>query len=220
MILVLLGPPGAGKATQAQLLGWQHGVPRVSTGDMFREHMARATKLGRKLRAVMDAGGRVTDEITSAIVDERLTRPDASKGFILDGYPRATAQAEHLEDLLASTRRRIDRVVSYEVPAEVVVARVSARRSCAMCGAVYHLDARPPRRAGSCDRDGHGLVALPEDRPDAVRRRLQEYADATRPLKRFYEARGLLLEIDGAGTPQAILASTEDAMRGAVESAA
>jgi adenylate kinase len=220
MILVLLGPPGAGKGTQAKLLAWQYGVPHVSTGDMFRDHTARATKLGRKIQAVMDAGGLVTDEITNAMVDERLSRPDLAKGFILDGYPRTTAQAEHLEDLLRSMRRSIDRVVSYEVPAEVVVARVAGRRSCAMCGALYHLGVSPPRRPGSCDRDGAGLVQRRDDKPENVRKRLEEYADKTRPLKRFYQARRLLTEIEGVGTPQAILASTQGAMRSEAETAA
>ena len=214
MILILLGPPGAGKGTQAKLLAKAHGIPHVSTGNMFRDHLARGTEIGRKIQAVMDAGGLVTDDITNAMVDERLSRPDVASGFILDGYPRTTAQAEHLQGLLASTGRRVDAVVSYEVATEIVVERIGGRRSCPKCGAVYHVSASPPRRAGCCDRDGAGLVHRDDDRPENVKRRMEEYADKTRPLKRFYRELGAIQEIDGVGTPEAILAATQAALRG------
>ena len=144
MILILLGPPGAGKGTQAKLLASRFGVPHISTGDMFREHKARGTEVGKKVQAIMDAGGLVTDDITNAMMKERLSRPDVAGGFILDGYPRTTAQAEYLENLLLSLGRRVDRVVSYEVPEELVVERISGRRSCPRCGAVFHVSANPP----------------------------------------------------------------------------
>jgi adenylate kinase len=214
VILVLLGPPGAGKGTQAKLLAQAHGIPHVSTGDMFRDHKARGTEIGRRIQAVMDAGGLVTDDITNAMVDERLARPDVAGGFILDGYPRTTAQAEHLQGLLGSTGRRIDAVVSYEVATDVVVARIGGRRSCPKCGAVYHLSASPPRRDGACDRDGAALVQRDDDRPENVRKRMEEYADKTRPLKRFYRDLGAIREIDGVGAPEAILAATQAALRG------
>jgi adenylate kinase len=208
MILVLLGPPGAGKGTQAKLLAQHYGVPHISTGDMFREHKARGTELGKKIQAVMDAGGLVTDEITNALVDERLTRADVAKGLILDGYPRTTAQAEHLERVLQGAGRKIDRVVSYEVATELVVDRIGGRRSCPRCGAVYHVSANPPRSAGRCDRDGTALVQRDDDRPENVKKRMQEYADKTWPLKRFYQERQLVTEIEGVGTPEGILAAT------------
>jgi adenylate kinase len=204
VILVLLGPPGAGKGTQAKLLAEQYGIPHISTGDMFRDHKARGTELGKKIQALMDGGGLVTDDITNAMVQERLGRPDTARGFILDGYPRTTAQAQYLESL----GRKIDRVISYEVAEELVVERISGRRSCPRCGAVYHVSANPPRVTGQCDKDQASLVQREDDKPENVKKRLQEYADKTAPLKRFYEDRGLLSAVEGVGTPDGILAAT------------
>jgi len=208
MILILLGPPGAGKGTQAKLLAHEYGVPHISTGDMFRDHKARGTELGKTVQAIMDAGGLVTDDITNAMVKERLSRPDVEGGFILDGYPRTTAQAQYLEALLQSMGRRIDRVLSYEVAEELVVERISGRRSCPRCGAVYHVSANPPRRTGYCDREEAELVQRDDDKPANVKKRMQEYADKTWPLKRFYQERDLVSEIEGVGTPEGILAAT------------
>ncbi len=214
MILLLLGPPGAGKGTQAKLLAQEYRIPHVSTGDMFRDHKARGTELGKKIQAVMDAGGLVTDEITNALVDERLSRPDVAGGLILDGYPRTTAQAEHLERTLASNGRKIDRVVSYEIPTDVVAERMGGRRSCPKCGAVYHVTANPPRRAGACDADGAALVQRDDDKPENVQKRMVEYAEKTKPLKRFYQGRGLVAEVEAQGAPAAILASTRALLGG------
>ncbi|OFX23577.1 MAG: adenylate kinase [Anaeromyxobacter sp. RBG_16_69_14] len=214
MILILLGPPGAGKGTQAKLLSLEYGVPHISTGDMFRDHKARGTKIGREIQAIMDAGGLVTDEITNAMVKDRLARPDVRQGFLLDGYPRTTAQAEYLERELRSTGQKIDRVVSYEVPEELVVERISGRRSCPKCGAVYHVISNPPRRGALCDRDGATLVQRDDDRPENVKKRMQEYADKTWPLKRFYQDRKLVAEVEGVGTPEGILAATRAALEG------
>ena len=209
MILILLGPPGAGKGTQAKLLAAELGVPHVSTGDMFREHKARGTPLGEKVRAIMDAGGLVTDDVTNEMVKERLSRPDAAKGCILDGYPRTAAQAQYLDLLLHSMGRSIARCLSYEVADEVLVERMSGRRSCPKCGTVYHVSQNPPKRDGWCDRDGAGLVQRDDDKPETVRRRLQEYLVKTEPLRRFYRDRNLLAEIEGVGTPEGILAATK-----------
>ncbi|HEX7487673.1 MAG TPA: adenylate kinase [Anaeromyxobacteraceae bacterium] len=209
MILILLGPPGAGKGTQAKLLAQAYGVPHISTGDMFRDHKARGTELGKKIQAIMDAGELVTDDVTNAMVKDRLARPDVASGFILDGYPRTTAQAEYLEQLLQSLGQSIDRVLSYEVAEELVVERISGRRSCPKCGAVYHVSANPPRRTGSCDKDGAALVQRDDDKPENVKKRMQEYADKTWPLKRFYQERGKVAEVEGVGTPAGILAATQ-----------
>jgi adenylate kinase len=214
MILILLGPPGAGKGTQAKLLALEYGIPHISTGDMFRDHKARGTELGKTIQAIMDAGGLVTDDVTNAMVKDRLSRPDVAKGFILDGYPRTTAQAEYLEALLASLGRTIDRVLSYEVAEELIVERISGRRSCPKCGAVYHVSGNPPRRMGYCDKDDQALVQRDDDRPENVKKRMQEYADKTRPLKRFYEDRKLVSEVEGVGTPEGILAATKVALAG------
>jgi len=208
MILVLLGPPGAGKGTQAKLLAEEYQIPHVSTGDMFRDHKARGTAIGKTIQAIMDAGGLVTDDVTNAMVDERLSRPDVARGLILDGYPRTTAQAEHLARLLESSGRRIDAVVSYEVPTELVVARIGGRRSCPKCGAVFHVKDNPPRSVGRCDRDGMGLLLRDDDRPENVAKRMLEYAEKTRPLKGYYQALGFVREVGGEGTPEAILAAT------------
>lgn len=212
MILVLLGPPGAGKGTQAKLLAADLGIPHVSTGDMFRDHKARGTEIGKKVQTIMDAGGLVTDEITNAMVEERLSRPDVARGCILDGYPRTTAQAEYLERLLASRSRKLGRAISYEVGEGVLVDRLSGRRSCPACGAVYHVTQSPPRKAEVCDRDGKPLVQRDDDRAEAVRKRLQEYAAKTEPLRSFYRARGVLSEVDGVGAPEAILAAAKRAI--------
>jgi adenylate kinase len=212
MILILLGPPGAGKGTQAKLLSTELRVPHISTGDMFRDHKARGTEIGKKVQAIMDAGGLVTDDITNAMVKERLSRPDVAQGFILDGYPRTTAQAEFLDQILRSLGRSITRCLSYEVAEDVLVERMSGRRSCPKCGTVYHVSQNPPKRDGYCDRDGAGLVQRDDDKPATVKKRLQEYASKTEPLRRFYREKGLLSEIEGVGTPEGILAATKKAL--------
>src|SRR5512146_2825276 len=212
MILILLGPPGAGKGTQAKLLSSELRIPHISTGDMFRDHKARGTPIGKKVQAIMDAGGLVTDDITNDMVKERLGRPDVAQGFILDGYPRTAAQAQFLDLLLHSMGRQITRCLSYEVSADVLVERMSGRRSCPKCGAVYHVSQNPPKRDGYCDKDGTGLVQREDDKPETVRKRLQEYRAKTEPLLRFYRDRHLLTEIEGVGTPDGILAATKKAL--------
>ena len=208
MILILLGPPGAGKGTQAKLLAQTLAVPHISTGDMFRDHKARATEIGRKVQAIMDSGGLVTDDITNSMVDERLARPDVAAGCILDGYPRTVGQAAHLDGLLARLGRPIGKVISYEVSEQALVDRIGGRRSCPKCGAVYHVTQSPPRKAGACDRDGTALVLREDDKPENVRTRMQEYVAKTAPLKAYYQARGQVAEVDGLGAPEAILAAT------------
>ncbi len=212
MILILLGPPGAGKGTQAKLLSTELRVPHISTGDMFRDHKARGTEIGKKVQAIMDAGGLVTDDVTNAMVKERLSRPDVAPGFILDGYPRTTAQAEFLDQILRSLGRAITRCLSYEVAEEVLVERMSGRRSCPKCGTVYHVSQNPPKRDGFCDRDDTGLVQREDDKPATVKKRLQEYAAKTEPLRRYYREKGLLTQIEGVGTPEGILAATKRAL--------
>jgi adenylate kinase len=212
VILILLGPPGAGKGTQAKLLSTELRIPHISTGDMFRDHKARGTELGKKVAEIMAAGGLVTDDVTNAMVKERLSRPDVAPGFILDGYPRTTAQAEFLDQLLRSMGRAITRALSYEVAEEMLVERMSGRRSCPKCGAVYHVAQSPPKRDGYCDRDGAGLVQRDDDKPETVKKRLQEYGAKTEPLRRFYRDRNLLTEIEGVGTPEGILAVTKRAL--------
>jgi adenylate kinase len=212
MILILLGPPGAGKGTQAKLLAQQYGILHISTGDMFRDHKTRGTPLGKKIQAIMDGGGLVTDDVTNEMVKDRLSQPDVAPGFILDGYPRTVPQAQYLDLLLRSLGRKIDRVISYEVAEETALDRISGRRSCPKCGAVYHVSQNPPKRAGYCDRDVTPLVQREDDKPENVRRRLQDYGTKTEPLKRFYRERGLVADVEGVGTPEGILAVTRKAL--------
>lgn len=209
MILLLLGPPGAGKGTQARLLSAEFRIPHISTGDMFREHKALGTELGLRIRSIMDGGGLVTDDLTNELVKDRLGRPDVKDGFILDGYPRTLPQAEYLEGLLRSMGRQISAAVSYEVPEETLVDRISGRRSCPTCGATYHIAQSPPKRSLVCDKDGAALVLRDDDRPENVRHRMQEYGAKTEPLKRFYRERGVLVAVDGLQAPEAVLAVTK-----------
>jgi adenylate kinase len=208
MILILLGPPGAGKGTQAKLLAQALSIPHISTGDMFRDHKARGTEIGKRVQAIMDAGGLVTDDITNAMVEERLARPDVAQGCILDGYPRTVGQAGFLDGLLARLGKAIGKVISYEVSESALVERIGGRRSCPTCGAVYHLTQQPPRQADRCDKDGAALVQREDDKPENVRKRMQEYAAKTSPLKAYYQVRGQVAEVDGLGAPDAILATT------------
>ncbi|HQR28840.1 MAG TPA: adenylate kinase [Anaeromyxobacteraceae bacterium] len=207
MILILLGPPGAGKGTQAKLLSQELQIPHISTGDMFRDHKARGTELGKKVDAIMASGGLVPDDVTNDMVKDRLSRPDVARGFILDGYPRTAAQAAYLDQLLVSMGRRLDRALSYEIAQDLLVDRMSGRRSCPKCGAVYHVTANPPRQAGVCDREGAELVQRDDDKAETVARRLREYDAKTEPLKRYYAEQGSLSSVPGTGTPEAVLAS-------------
>jgi adenylate kinase len=177
VILILLGPPGAGKGTQAKLLASALSIPHISTGDMFRDHKARGTAIGKQVQAIMDSGGLVTDDITNAMVDERLAR---------------VGQAGHLDGLLARLGRKVGRAISYEVSEEALVQRISGRRSCPSCGAVYHVVQNPPKRVGTCDKDGVALVQREDDQPGKVRMRMQEYATKTAPLKAYYARQGLV----------------------------
>jgi adenylate kinase len=208
VILILLGPPGAGKGTQAKLLASTLAIPHISTGDMFRDHKARATEIGKKVQAIMDSGGLVTDDITNAMVDDRLGRADVMGGAILDGYPRTVGQAEHLDRLLSKLGRTVGKALSYEVSEDALVERIGGRRSCPTCGAVYHVTQNPPKKVGTCDKDGVALVQREDDKPDRVRTRMQEYAAKTAPLKAYYAKRGQVIELDGLGAPEAILGET------------
>jgi adenylate kinase len=208
MILILLGPPGAGKGTQAKLLAKTLQIPHISTGDMFRDHKARGTELGKQVDAIMASGGLVPDDVTNSMVKDRLARPDVAPGFILDGYPRTAAQAAFLDQVLVAMGRKIDRALSYEVPQALLVDRMSGRRSCPKCGTVYHVTANPPRQAGVCDREGAALVQRDDDKAETVARRLQEYEAKTEPLKRYYHERGSLSDVTGTGSPDEVLAAT------------
>jgi len=199
MRLILLGPPGAGKGTQAKLLVDTLGIPQVSTGDMLRAAVKAGTPLGREAKQYMDRGALVPDGVIVGLVRERLQQADCTRGYILDGFPRTVAQAEALGKTLAELKASLDHVVSLEVPTEDLVLRIAGRRTCRNCGAMYHVRFSPSRTAGRCDACGGDTYQREDDREETVRRRLQVYTDQTAPLIDFYAARGLLRRVEGTG---------------------
>ena len=199
MRVVLVGPPGAGKGTQAKFIAERFGIPQISTGDIFRANVAEATPLGRKAKAYMDAGELVPDEVTIAMVRERLAHPDAADGFLLDGFPRTVPQAVALRDILEELDHPLTAVLELRVDEDEVVRRISGRRTCRSCGHVAHVELEPPAVPGVCDRCGGQLFQRDDDQPETIRRRLQVYAEQTAPLVEYYCADELLLRIDALG---------------------
>jgi adenylate kinase len=200
--LIFIGPPGSGKGTQAKRLAAQHGVPHISTGDMLREAIADGTELGRQAAPIMASGALVSDDLMLGIIDERLAKSDAQVGFILDGFPRTLVQAEKLDTIVGKTSGNGDeglRVLQLLVPDDAIVERISLRRSCPTCGAIYHLASAPPAVDMVCDRDGAELIARPDDNETAVRKRLEAFHRQTLPVATFYKAKNLLREVDGVG---------------------
>jgi adenylate kinase len=197
MNIVLMGPPGAGKGTQAEFIKAAYPIPHISTGDMFRAAVSVQTKLGLTAKQYMDSGKLVPDEVTIGIVRERLSEPDCVAGFLLDGFPRTVVQAVALDGLLADSERQIDIVLNVTVPEEILFDRMAGRRSCQACGAVYHVTFSPPAVAGVCDKCAGELVQRVDDQADTVRNRLQVYHDQTAPLLDYYSKRGNLGDIDG-----------------------
>lgn len=197
--LVFLGPPGAGKGTQAVLLAREQKLAHLSTGDMLRAAVAAQTPLGQEADGYIRAGRLVPDELVLRILKDRLRQPDAASGFVLDGFPRNRSQAEALERISS-----VDAVVSFEIPNEILVQRLSARRICPKCQSVYNVESRPPRIPGRCDLDGSELVQRPDDLPEAVATRLDVYAKATAPLLDYYRERSLLRPVNARGTPEEV----------------
>lgn len=195
--IVLLGPPASGKGTQAARLREALNLPHVASGDLFRENLKNETELGLRAKGYMDRGELVPDDVTIAMVMERLSRPDCASGAILDGFPRTIAQAEALDEALARRGQRINLVPCITVPDEVLVERVSGRRLCRTCGEAYHVRFNPPRQPGICDKDGGELYQRDDDKPETVRKRLQVYREQTSPLIDYYRRRDLVVEING-----------------------
>jgi len=199
--LILIGPPGAGKGTQAERLQLDFRLPFISTGEMLRENVKQGTELGMSAKAHMDSGGLVPDELIVAMAGERLDEEDALDGFILDGFPRTAAQAQSLDDQLAAHSRRVTAALLIDVPDADVVKRISGRRVCVKSGHNYHVDFDPPKTEGVCDQDGSRLIQRDDDKPELVRQRLAVYHEKTAPLIDYYDERGVMRRIDGTRSP-------------------
>ena len=199
--LILIGPPGAGKGTQAERLQEDFRLPFISTGDMLRANVKDGTDLGKAAKAHMDAGGLVPDDLIVAMAAERLDEDDTRDGFILDGFPRTTAQAEALEHQLDHEGRRVSAALLLEVPDAEIIKRIAGRRVCVKMGHNYHVDYDPPKNPDVCDQDGSRLIQREDDRPEVVQKRLSVYHDQTAPLVDFYDERGLLRRVDGTRAP-------------------
>jgi adenylate kinase len=206
-MVILLGPPGAGKGTQAQRIAGQFGLQHLSTGDMLRDNIRRDTELVRKAKPLINRGELVPDEIVLGMVQERIAQSDCVNGFILDGFPRTLSQAHGLEGICRLYRSRSTTVVNLVVRPELVVRRLTNRRICKMSGHIYSLVDSPPIHPGICDVDGSELVQRPDDAEAVIRERIQTYECHTRPLIDYYSARGLLYAVEGVGDPEAVMAN-------------
>lgn len=216
MKLILLGPPGAGKGTQAKLIVDKYSIPQLSTGDMLREAVANGTEVGKKAKAVMDAGNLVSDDIVNAIVSERLDQDDCKNGFILDGFPRTLEQAEALSVMLSEKGSGLDYVVELKVDDEALVERVAGRYTCGNCGEGYHDTFKKPAKENVCDRCGHSeFKRRPDDNAEVMRTRLMAYYKETSPLLGYYYAKGDLKSVDGMGEIADIFNSVDDILKSA-----
>lgn len=197
MKIIMLGAPGAGKGTQAKLIGEKYGIPHISTGDIFRANIKNGTALGMEAKSYMDQGVLVPDELTVKILLDRVSQEDCVGGYVLDGFPRTIPQAEVLENALTGLNDKVDYVIDVDVPDENIIKRMSGRRACVGCGATYHIEYIKPRTEGICDDCGQELVLRDDDRPETVGKRLDVYHEQTQPLVDFYQKKGILKTVDG-----------------------
>jgi adenylate kinase len=211
--IVLLGPPGAGKGTQAEIISQTLGLTHVSSGDIFRENLKKETELGKLAQQFMNRGELVPDDVTIAMIRERLSRPDCAKGALLDGFPRTPAQANALAEMLADMKQKVSVVPYISVPAEALITRLSGRWTCRAEGHVYHEKYNPPKQAGRCDMDGSELYQREDDKPATVENRIRVYLAQTSPLIEFYQQKGLLAEIDGTQPIETVTADLMTAIR-------
>ena len=198
MKLVILGPPGAGKGTQAEYIVEKYNIPHISTGDIFRENIKNNTELGKEAKSYMDKGLLVPDDLVIALVEDRLNKDDAKEGFLLDGFPRTVAQAVSLDSILDKNEDKLTKVINISVDPEILIERAVGRRVCKTCGMTYHVKFNPPKEEGVCDKDGTKLIQRDDDTEETVKTRISVYFDQTAPLIDYYRAQNLLIDIDGA----------------------
>jgi adenylate kinase len=204
MRVIFLGPPGGGKGTQADFIAKKYDIPKLSTGDLLRESVAKETSLGKEAKGFMNRGELVPDAVVIGLVEEKLGSPECQKGFLLDGFPRTVTQADQLSTFLESTGEGLDRVVYFSLSKNEIIRRISGRRSCPECKAVYHLESVPPKQEGVCDICGKSLVQRNDDKPETIESRLSVYQEQTAPLIEYYKTRNILSELDGAGLVSAV----------------
>lgn len=210
--VIFLGPPGAGKGTQAKLVASRFNVPHLSTGDMLRDNVSRGTELGLLAKPVMERGELVSDALVLRMVEERIARPDCRNGFVFDGFPRTVAQAEALDGILAKQGIGAPAVIYFNVAEDVLMRRLTGRRTCKACGEIYNIYDRPPKLEGHCDADGGELVQRADDKPEVIRERLAAYDRQTKTLVDYYRSQGVLHEVDGAASMEAVTASVFGAL--------
>lgn len=198
MKLVILGPPGAGKGTQAEYIVERYNIPHISTGDIFRENIKNNTELGKEAKSYMDKGLLVPDDLVIALVEDRLNKADAKEGFLLDGFPRTVAQAVSLDSILDKNNDKLTKVINISVDPEILIERAVGRRVCKTCGMTYHVKFNPSKEEGICDKDGTKLIQRDDDTEETVKTRISVYFDQTAPLIDYYRAQNLLVDIDGA----------------------
>ena len=199
MRIIFLGPPGGGKGTQADFIAEKYDIPKLSTGDLLRESVANKTSLGNEAKGYMNRGELVPDAVVIALVEEKLASPECQKGFILDGFPRTVAQADQLANFMVSTGKEVDHVVYFSISKDEIIKRISGRRSCQECKAVYHLEYVPPKEQGMCDVCGNKLIQRNDDEPKTIESRLSVYQEQTAPLIEYYKMKNILGELDGSG---------------------
>ena len=212
MRLILLGPPGAGKGTQASAIVERYAIPHISTGDIFRENIKKGTELGKKAKEYMDKGLLVPDELVISIVEDRLQKEDCKEGFLLDGFPRTLDQGEALDKVLSEMGLKLDRVINLDVEKEVLIERAIGRRICKDCGEVYHIKFTPPKEEGVCDKCGSKLHQRDDDTVETVERRIEVYHKQTEPLIDYYNEKGLILDIDGSKDKDSIFKEISKAL--------
>lgn len=211
--IILLGAPGAGKGTQAKQIVERYGIPQISTGDLLRENVKLGTELGKKAKAVMDAGKLVSDELVCDMVADRVARPDCARGYILDGFPRTVGQAEWLDGFLAARGSKLPlRVIRITIDYDKLKRRLIGRRTCPVCGTIYNIHSNPPKVNEICDKDGAKLTFRKDDSEEAIGTRLQAYEKETLPLADYYQKRGVLSEINGDTNPEDVTKQLFDAL--------